>query len=101
MGFRFFCDRTIMRKSIMLKCTRKAKRISKKDRVNIRDARQMVSYLGWLDHTDTYNMYLERVKPYVNYKKLKKRISADDKRKAKERKILNDLEKNGISGKTC
>ena len=100
MGFRFFCDRTIMRKSIMLKCTRKAKRISKKDRVNIRDARQMVSYLGWLDHTDTYNMYLERVKPYVNYKKLKKRISADDKRKAKERKVLYELEKGRVSGTT-
>jgi len=95
MGYRFFCDKTIMRKSIMLKCSRKAKRMKKKDRINVYDARQMLSYLGWLDHTNTYGLYLMWVKPNVTIKKLKRRVSADDIRKAKETKRLYELEKSG------
>lgn len=95
MGFRFFCDRTIMRKSIMMKCTRKAKHIARKERLNVYDARQMLSYLGWLDHTNTYNVYLTYVKPAVCVQKMKRRVSADDKRKDRERRQLNELEKGG------
>lgn len=91
MGFRFFCDRTIMRKSIMLRCTRKVKHITRKGRVNLIDARQMMSYVGWLDYTDTYDMYRKRIKPYVNFKKMKKRISANDRRIRKERKATDGM----------
>ena len=100
MGFRFFGFKTIMRKSIMYKASKKAKRTAKKNRINDYDCRQMLSYLGWLDHTDTYNFYLERIKPYVVIKRMKRRVAAEDKRKEKERRLLNDLEKSGISGKT-
>ena len=31
--------------------------------------------MGYLSNTDTYDMYLQRVKPYVNVKKLKKIVS--------------------------
>lgn len=100
MGFRFFRDRTIMRKSIMFKCTRKARRMTKKTHINVYDARQMLSYLGWLDYTATYNVYLEYVKPNVNVKKLKRRVSADDKRRSKERKLIDELEKSGKHNQT-
>lgn len=84
MGFRFFRNRTIMRKSIMLKCTRKARRIYNKLKPTVYDARQMLSYNGYLRATDTYNMYLERIKPFINFKKLKKIISKNDKRRQKK-----------------
>lgn len=90
MGFRFFCDKTIMRKSIMLRCSRKAKKLSKKYRFTVYDARQLLSYLGWIDHTDTYDFYLKHVKPYVNIQRCKCKISADDKKKAKERLQWNE-----------
>lgn len=101
MGFRFFCNRTIMRKSIMLNCSRKAKAISKKRKPNVYDARQMISYIGWLDYTDTYDFYLEYVKPYVNIQKLKRRVAADDKRKDKERKKLYGMETLGKQRTSC
>lgn len=84
MGFRFFRDRTILRRSIMLKSTRKARRIAKKDKPTIYDIRQMMSYLGWLNCTDTYKMYEDRIKPYISFQKFKRRVSAYDKRKTKE-----------------
>lgn len=79
MGFRFYRDRTVLRRTIMLKCTRKAGRISKKvrefGRKTIYDVRQMLAYLGWLDATDTYEMYRRRVKPRVAFGSLKRYAS--------------------------
>ena len=89
MGFRFFRDKTILRKSIMFKMTRKAKRISKKlkekHKITIYDARQMLSYLGWIKATDTYNTYRKYIKPYISFKRLKNIIRRHDK---KGREIL-------------
>ncbi|MDO4292054.1 MAG: RNA-directed DNA polymerase [Eubacteriales bacterium] len=61
MGFRFYRNRTTIHRSIMYKMTRKAVKISKKGRVSAYDARQMLSYLGWIDCTDTYWMYKKRI----------------------------------------
>ncbi len=78
MGFRFYCNRTILRKTIMYKATRKAQKISKKEKPTILDARQMLSYLGWIDCTDTYRMYEKWIKPYVSFKQLRRKVSRFD-----------------------
>lgn len=78
MGFRFYHNRTILRKSIMFKATRKARKISKKEKPTILDARQMLSYLGWIDCTDTYYMYDKWIKPYISFKELKHKVSQFD-----------------------
>lgn len=80
LGFKFYRDRTILRKSIMLKATRKAKKIKKKERRTIYDARQMLAYLGYIDCTNTYNMYLKYIKPNVNFRYLKRYTSMYQKR---------------------
>lgn len=79
MGFRFYRDRIVLRKSIMYKATRKANRISKKTKVTIYDVRQMMSYLGWINCTDTYRMYELWIKPYVNFQRMKRYVSKCDK----------------------
>lgn len=47
----------------------------------------MMAYLGWIDCTDTYGMYEERIKPYVNFRNCKKRLSKYDRRNVKEQKV--------------
>lgn len=84
MGFRFYRNRTTLRRTIMLKATRKANKMSRKLKPTIFDIRQMLSYLGWLNCTDTYGMYLKWIKPYVNFRRCKKRISAYDKRQREQ-----------------
>lgn len=84
MGFRFFRDRTILRKSIMFKATRKARRIAKKPWKTVHDCRQMLSYLGWIDCTDTYGMYKKYIKPFVSFQYLKRRVSSYQNRINKE-----------------
>ena len=86
MGFEFHQDRTILRESIMLSCTRKVNRVAKKDKITWYDATAILSHMGYLTHTDTYGMYQDRVKPYVNVKKLKRIVSKHSKRKEKEKR---------------
>lgn len=45
----------------------------------ILDARQMLSYLGWIDCTDTYLMYRKWIKPCVSFQQLKRKVSRYDK----------------------
>ncbi len=80
-GLLFYRDRTVLRETRMLGVTRKARRIGKKEKPTIKDARQMVSQMGWLDQSDTYDMYLEHVKPYVSKRKMRKMISKYDRRR--------------------
>lgn len=86
MGFRFFRDRITLRKSIYMKAMRKARRIAKNG-VTVFTARQMLSYSGWLKCTDTYNAYLENIKPFVNIQYLKRRISYHDRMEARARQL--------------
>ena len=82
MGFRFFRNRVTLRKSILRKARRKALRIHNKDKPTLHDAKQMLSYLGWIKQTDTYGYYLKYIKCNVNFQYLKRRISRYDKRMA-------------------
>lgn len=78
MGFRFYRGKTVMRKSIMLRATRKARKISKKEKPTVYDARQMVSYNSYFKSTDTYNVFEKHIRPFVDMKKLKLKISRYD-----------------------
>lgn len=75
MGFKFYRNRTTLRRSIMLKASRKAKRLKK---LTIYAARQMLSYLGWINCTNVYDFYLKFIKPYVNFGKLRRYVSRYD-----------------------
>lgn len=93
MGYKFYRDRTVLRKSIMIKAARKAAKISRVERVSIFEARQMLSYLGWIKHTDTYGMYLERIKPLVSFRKLKRKVSRYDKNRRKKDAVVQSGER--------
>lgn len=80
MGFIFRRTRTTIRKALFYRITRKARRIAKKEKVNWYDACSMISSMGYFWHTDTYNMYLEWIKPYINIKMLKKKVSKHSKK---------------------
>lgn len=81
MGFRFYRNRTTIRRRIAIKAMRKAKRIYKKQIPTICDARQMLSYLGWTKVTNTYIWFQNYILAYVNIKQLRKIVSLYDKRR--------------------
>lgn len=79
MGFRFYRNKTILRRSIMLRITRKAKSIYKKQKPTYKDAAGMTSYMGWIKHSDSKFLRAKWIDPYINLKKLKKVIRKESK----------------------
>ena len=71
MGFRFYRNKTTIRKSIMLRITRKVNKIYKKSKPTYNDACSMLSYMGWIKNTDSFNLFNDRIKPYINISQLK------------------------------
>lgn len=78
MGFRFFRDKTIIRKSIFLRIRRRMKNFKTRTLQSITDARAILSYFGWIKHTDSFMFYREYVLKHVNINKLKRMVSDYD-----------------------
>lgn len=79
MGFRFFRDKTILRKSIMFRITRKVKKVFKKQTTTAKDASSIISYLGWIKHTNNYGLFIKWIKPYLKIQRLKNIIKINQK----------------------
>jgi len=79
MGFRFYRNRTTLRKSLMLKAVRKALTLHRKKRKTVHDARQMLSYCGWFFHRDVYKVFKNWILNNVNIRYLKSKIGKSDK----------------------
>ena len=94
MGYRFFRNRTIIRKSILRKARRKALRVLKNNTYTIYECRQMLSYVGYFKRTNTHRYWNKYIKPCVNIEGMKRRISAWDRRR-------NNEQRNLVQGRMC
>jgi len=74
MGYRFFRNRTIMRKSIMLRISRRVAKVYKKGKPTLHDAYAIISYMGWIKSTATKRFFDIWIKPYVKFYQLKDMI---------------------------
>lgn len=93
MGFKFYRDRTVLRRGIMLRAVRKALKVSKKTKLNWYECTQLLCYLGWFKYTDTYKVFERFIKPYVNIGDCKKIVSLRQKRINKRLKNESDMAK--------
>ena len=79
LGFRFFRDKTILRKRNALKIRRAVAKLSKKFRehrkIEPHEARSLMSRLGALKHCNSRNFYMKYIKPYIKIKNVKEIIS--------------------------
>lgn len=96
MGFKFYRNRTALRKSITKKAMRKALRIYKKQidpnkKVNVKDARQIITYKGWTKASNTYNWLQKYILKYVSFREMRKIISKHDRKVAKLRCLICGL----------
>jgi RNA-directed DNA polymerase len=75
LGFRFYRDRTTLRKRNALRIRRRVKKISRKGRLTCKDAQAVVSYWGWIKHSNSYKFYDHVVRPIVTLKQAKGVVS--------------------------
>lgn len=80
LGFRFFRDKTILRKRNALSIRRAALQLHKKKKITAADARSFMSKIGPLKHCNSKRFWKEYIKPFVNIKKLKEIISNEDRK---------------------
>lgn len=87
LGFKFYRTHITMRKRNSLRIKRRAKKISKKDKLNFKDSSAMLSYMGWLKYSNSYNYYNKNIKPYVNVRDMKG-VVRNESRKRSQAKII-------------
>lgn len=87
MGFRFYRDRITLRRSIMLRITRKIRKVDKKGSgANHGDASAVISYMGWIKHTNSHNLFEARIRPYLHIGRMKSIVRRAQREKLQERK---------------
>lgn len=74
MGFVFTKWNTKIRKAIMIRATKFAKRISKNKNISPRQALSMISRIGWFKYTNTRKVWEKYIKEKINIKELKEII---------------------------
>jgi len=77
LGMRFYRDKTTLRKRTALRIRRRVSRVAKKGRLSVRDAAAIISYWGWIKHTDSYAFYHKYVRPIVAIREARRVVSAD------------------------
>lgn len=80
MGFIFYRDRTVLRRRILFRATRTARRLhrtaARGRKLYRRQVMAMISYLGWMKHCCTYGVYLTMIRPMINPRKLRRIVAA-------------------------
>lgn len=72
MGFKFYRDHTTIRKSIMFRITRRVRKVDAKGwSATNRDACAVISYMGWIKHSDSHGLYEKWIKPFLHVNRLK------------------------------
>ena len=75
LGFKFYRNHVGIRRRNALAIQRTAKRISKKPRATIHDARRIVTYAGLCRYADCHNWFKKHVSRYVSIRYMRKKIS--------------------------
>lgn len=100
LGFVFRNEHIRLRKRLIKRikqCVRRIARCNRdKRKTCIRWIKQLMSYKGWIDHSDSQNFYIKNIKPVVSFYKARKIVSLYDKRRAKN----DSLDKRRNAGKT-
>ena len=79
LGFKFYRTHMGLRGRLALRAQRKAKRIFKKGKPNIHDARQIVVYAGLIKYANCYHWFKRHIDKFVNIKQMRLNISHYDK----------------------
>lgn len=89
LGFKFYKDRTTIRKTILKRVKRKIVKVSKMRKISLRNASGLLSQLGYVKRTDSQYFREKYMKNIISKKRLRKVVSDESKRK-----ILREAERN-------
>ena len=88
LGYRFYRGYTTLRKSNCLRIRRRIKKIYKKKRLSVKDAAAVLSYNGWIKHSNSYKFAKKYINPYININKCKEVIKNERRKQYKTREKI-------------
>ena len=88
LGYRFYRGHTTLRRSNCLRIRRRIKKIYKKGKINVTDAGAVLSYNGWLKHSNSYNFTKKYINPYISINKCKEVIKNERGKQYKAREKI-------------
>ena len=88
LGYRFYRGYTTLRRGNCLRIRRRIKKIYKKGKINITDAGAVLSYNGWLKHSNSYNYTKKYINPYISINKCKEVIKNERGKQYKAREKI-------------
>lgn len=88
LGFRFFRNKTILRKSLMQRITARSRKIKSSKTIFAKDAAAIMSYMGWLKHSQSHGLYRDKIKNGSSIKQMKLIMRASGKQSAYSKELL-------------
>ncbi|MZQ75273.1 MAG: reverse transcriptase [Peptoclostridium sp.] len=89
LGFRFYRDHITLRRRNALRIRRRAIRIKKKGYFNLKDSAAMLSYLGWIYHSDSHKYFKKCIEPNINIEKMKDVIRRESRKQCNASSVCN------------
>ena len=83
LGYRFYRGYTTLRKSNFLRIKRRIKKVYKKHKFNSKDVHAILSYTGWIKHSNSYKIRKKYIEQYVNLKKCKEVVKSESRKQYK------------------
>lgn len=84
LGFKFHTSgKVTLRKSILYRISRKARTIARNGYASVTNASGMISYKGYMDHSDSTGFYEKWIQPFINFKVLKGVVSNENRKQCK------------------
>lgn len=72
-----------MRSSNFLRIKRRVKKVYKKKKINSKDAHAILSYTGWIKHSNSYRIRKEYIEKYIDLKKCKEVVKNESGKQCK------------------
>lgn len=85
-GYKFCKGATILRDRIYLDTRRLAKRMKRRGNYTLHQAESMQSRIGWMMHCDSYGFMQREIRPNVDLKRMKEKISHVEKKRKRQQR---------------
>ncbi len=79
-GYRFYKNKTLLRKRIFFRLCRRTRKVRKTGFITPHQAMSLLSLLGWLSHINACGFYKKHIYPYAPKNKLKRIVSNHSKK---------------------
>lgn len=75
LGYKFYRNYVTIRRRNFIRISKRIRKISKKDKLEFKDAAAAISYIGWVKHCNSHRFSLKYIRPNISVLKCKNVIS--------------------------